>query len=991
MSGVESEALDALLSGLGSMVLGVDRARRLVWQSGAMIEQGLGPEHSGLRLDALPSPFRELDGRVSGALDAGTPSLGHPLQLPDGEPVTADISPFAGGAWIRFRPALAVDEVRQRLEDDARRYRTLFGRVALGLAVVSLDGRWLRFNDYLLQLLGYPQEELRGRRFREITHPEDQGPYVERFEALLREEVDSFEMEKRYLRRDGRHLWVRLTMTCVRDDEGVPLHLLALIEDVGERRELSAALAESETRLRAAARVARVGTFEWNIQTNENVWTREMEQLYGLEEGTFEGTYEGWASRVHPEDLPEAQRRLSSALEQGEFASEFRVVWPDGSLHWVEARGWVDRDRQGAPTRLIGVNLDITDRKRAEEATEMRVLALEAAQLGAWDYMPDTDELVWDARTRALFGQTEPKVTLRCFVDRVHPSDRERIVSTVAAALGPDSDGSYDIEYRAFGEGDRVQWIRAAGKVLFSGEGSTRVPRRALGVVMDATARKRGEADLRWNESRARLALEGGQLGTWEMDATERGYCDPRAREIFGIPAGGHFELARASRVIHPDDCEASVAALRHAVRTGTRYEVEKRLVAPNGEIRWVRTWGLPLDDEAGESRFVGVVQDITKEKTTEEVLREADKRKNEYLAMLGHELRNPLASVRMAAELLASEVTSDIGQKATSALTRQTKQMSKLVDGLLDVSRITQGKLSMEPGEVELVSLLDDVISDRQSDVERAGLRLARYFALEAPVPLLGDAARLVQVFDNLLGNAIRFSEPGGVIELRVHDDDGFVVVIVRDTGIGFAPEFAEVMFEPFRQGTQDLARRAGGLGLGLSLCKGLVELHGGTVVGRSPGRGRGAEMVVRLPLGGPLGGRAPSSVRAEAEPVSAPRVLLVEDNEDAAEMMCMFLEARGHEVEWVATGRHALESARARAPDIVLCDLGLPDGMSGYDVARALRAEESTKGLRLVALSGYGRPEDRERALGAGFDVHLTKPADRDALISALTPAAR
>jgi two-component system CheB/CheR fusion protein len=367
------------------------------------------------------------------------------------------------------------------------------------------------------------------------------------------------------------------------------------------------------------------------------------------------------------------------------------------------------------------------------------------------------------------------------------------------------------------------------------------------------------------------------------------------------------------------------------------------------------------------------VFRDISARRRGEEDLREADRRRGEFLAVLSHELRNPLAPIRNAVHVLERATPgSDGARRALEILKRQSGHLSRLVDDLLDANRIARGGIPLHLEPVDLSALVLRTVEDYRPCFDAAGLALA--VELEAtPVRLGADPTRLEQVLGNLLDNAARFTPPGGHVRVVLGTDAGEAVLRVADDGVGIAPEDRERLFLPFEQAKQALDRRHGGLGLGLALVQGLVALHGGRIGVRSEGAGRGTEFEVRLPL-------APGPEAApEEEGAGAPvrrRVLVIEDNVDAGDSLRDALELMGHEVELARDGGSGLATARARGFDVVLCDIGLPD-LDGYQVARRFRADPALAGVRLVALTGYALPQDRARAIEAGFDGHLAKPA--------------
>jgi signal transduction histidine kinase/ActR/RegA family two-component response regulator len=362
-----------------------------------------------------------------------------------------------------------------------------------------------------------------------------------------------------------------------------------------------------------------------------------------------------------------------------------------------------------------------------------------------------------------------------------------------------------------------------------------------------------------------------------------------------------------------------------------------------------------------------------------EESLKEAGRRKDEFLAMLAHELRNPLAPIRNAVEVMKLMGPPEPRlQRVREMIDRQVAHMARLVDDLLDVSRITRGKILLRKEKIDLVPLVRAAVEDHRSLLENTGLT----FQLQVPDQALwteGDPTRLAQVVGNLLHNANKFTDAGGavVVRLTVDPEGRAAVLSVKDTGIGMEPDILARLFEPFSQADRSLDRSRGGLGLGLALVKGLVDLHGGSVQASSPGAGQGSEFTIRLPLGPDAAGpekRIPGPLYAR-QSVS---VLIIEDSWDSAESLRMLLEFTGHEVAVAHTGQAGLQTAHTFRPDVVLCDIGLPGGMDGYAVARALRADPELFGVVLIALSGYGQEEDQRKARQAGFDRHYTKPVD-------------
>jgi PAS domain S-box-containing protein len=393
------------------------------------------------------------------------------------------------------------------------------------------------------------------------------------------------------------------------------------------------------------------------------------------------------------------------------------------------------------------------------------------------------------------------------------------------------------------------------------------------------------------------------------------------------------------------------------------------------------------LEDSEGKPYLLcGIMTDITRQKRTEEALRLADRRKDIFLATLAHELRNPLAPIRHAVTLLKMPgLSREDAARARDIIDRQSQLMGRLLDDLLDVSRITRGSLELRMRTLDVASVIEPAVESVRPLME-ARRHTVTIDVPPTPMYVQADAVRLSQVVANLLTNAAKYTEPGGRITLRAHRDGQTVVLRVIDTGIGIEPELLPHIFEMFSQGKSELQHAEGGLGIGLALVRGLLELHGGSVEARSEGPGRGSEFIVRLPaVTAPASADSSRDNGASAGSQTRCRILVADDNRDAADSLGILLEGAGHHVRKAYDGRAALEAAEAFRPDVVLLDIGMP-GMDGYEVARRIRAQRWGREMTLVALTGWGQSQDRERARAAGFDHHITKPLEPERLANLL-----
>lgn len=480
----------------------------------------------------------------------------------------------------------------------------------------------------------------------------------------------------------------------------------------------------------------------------------------------------------------------------------------------------------------------------------------------------------------------------------------------------------------------------------------------------------------------AKLAADAARLGTWQLHvASGELECSDGFLSLLQVRREmWQGTIAALDACMHPLDAEHRRAIFRDALQHGRYVELEFRTHLADGEVRWMHLRGTcSLAADATASVYTGIMMDITERKGMEEALREADIRKNEFLAMLAHELRNPLAPIHSGLSILrqASGLTSE-QRHIHAMLERQTNHIIRLVDDLMEVSRYTTGKLELKRGRIELRSVVHNAIEISRPFID-AGRHKLEVVLPQAVVMLDADGVRLAQVLSNLLNNAAKYTAEGGKIWLQAGLEDERAVISVRDNGQGIPADMLERVFELFTQ--IDNRRSADGLGIGLAMVRMIVELHGGDVEARSPGAGMGSEFIVRLPVlhqeASPINteGRSPNA------PLAGRRVLVVDDNKDAADSLAMLLGLSGAQVHVAYDGPSALAAVPIYRPHVVLLDIGMP-GMDGCTVASRIRQDARNQDMLLIALTGFGQDEDRHRSNVAGFDEHLTKPADMNLL---------
>jgi PAS domain S-box-containing protein len=696
--------------------------------------------------------------------------------------------------------------------------------------------------------------------------------------------------------------------------------VLAVATLVWERRRAEDAQRIREQQLRLTLDAAHMGTWEWTIDTGHVTWSTGLERIHGLPEGTFAGTYEAFQVDVHPEDRARLDAAVRAALESGRHLVSYRIVRPDGSVRWVEAKGEVFSDDQGRPIRMLGVCADVTDRREAEE-DRSRLLGQEhAARMRAEEA----------ERRLEVLGETARSITASLDLDTV----LQRIAEGAKAVCRSDMAAIF---------------LREAGA-------DEMVPRNRVGP---------------WLRSYERLRVRRGEgfggevMLTGKPARTADYHGDRRALEKFSAVAEESKLLAL---MVVPIIIGPEVAGLLYLTNhTRTKFTDEDETIC----VRFAEQAAIAIQN----------ARSFAREETSRAEAEAANRAKDTFLAMLGHELRNPLGAISSAVQVLGHPAAGDeeIGP-ARDVIERQARHLGRIVDDLLDVSRAVSGKIALQRDAVDVA----DVVQRALRLLGNTGSTEAHRISVDAAsVWILGDAVRMEQVVTNLMHNALKYTPPGGTIDLAVRAENGMAVLSVRDSGVGIPAALLPRVFDVFVQGDHSLDRTAGGLGIGLTLVRGIVELHGGTVEATSEGLGKGSCFTVRLPAMGPVSSPAPKAPSVPSGP--ARRILVVEDNDDAREMLCRMLRLLGHEVHDAADGASGADAAIRLAPELVLVDIGLP-GIDGYEVARRIRNTPAGAALHLIAVTGYGLPEDRERTRAAGYDDHLVKPIDPERLAALL-----
>jgi len=709
----------------------------------------------------------------------------------------------------------------------------------------------------------------------------------------------------------------------------------------------------------------------------------------------------------------DAEGAVTHIIHRADDVTEF-VRAKDDSERMASAIGQQAIDIEIASRRLREANETLEQRVAvrtdAQRETEEKLRASELRFRMMADSIPQIVWIVddsgrgvyfnkqWSTYTGIPIDSTTPAEVSAQFV---HPDDHAVTMRAWEAART--NGGNFSVEHRIRSAAGDYRWFLVRAEAWRDPESGQIL--MWFGTSTDVHDRKLAERELGAREEQLRLAIDAADVGEWDVDpGSDTMYWPARVKAMFGISPERHVTLADFYDGVHPEDRERTLASFAAAADPAQRlqYAAEYRTIGKeDGRIRWVAAKGRGLFNEAGECiRVIGTAIDITERKANEEALREseerlrqADRRKDEFLAMLAHELRNPLAPISAAAELLQmGRLDEERVQRTSRIIGRQVRHMTGLVDDLLDVSRVTRGLVQLEQLPVDVNHIIADAV-EQVTPAIRARRHQLELRLTPAATLVQGDRKRLVQVLANLLNNAAKYTHEGGEIRVRTDVREAQVLIEVADNGIGMAPELVARAFDLFAQAERSPDRSSGGLGLGLALVRSLVELHGGTVACESAGPGQGSTFTICLPR---LQAHADSEdadsfAGDSASQAPSLRILVVDDNVDAAALLAMLLEAAGHRVVVKHDARAALARAREDLFQVCLLDIGLPE-VDGNELARQLRGCPGTSGSVLVAVTGYDQEQDRARSMAAGFDHHLVKPIDTQMLASILAtvPAA-
>lgn len=762
-----------------------------------------------------------------------------------------------------------------------------------------------------------------------------------------------------------------------------------LRDEAAQRKQIEYALRESEARLQAAISIETVGVLFFNLDGSMVDANGAFERMSGYSRKDLRAAAH-WDRLVPLEFLGVTTRAVTDLATAGRTQPyERQLIRKDGTRWWGLF----------APTRLSGAGmdskcaefaLDITERKHAEtecvESEERFRALVEGFAQAVWETdaqgLTETVSPSWSAYT----GQPGEEWLGDGWADAVHPRDRGYALRQWKESVAAQRVVNAEFRLRVASGGWKWTNVRAAP--IWNADGTIR---KWVGMNIDIDDRRTAQEALRESEARFRALADASPALIWQIDTQGNTiYLNRRYLAAIGLTPDEPLETGWHA-IVHPQDLPGLLSRVQAAQRDESAFQIRLRARVKDESWHWFETCCAPWLSASGEFRgHVGVSIDITEAVRAEDALKEADRRKDEFLATLAHELRNPLAPIANALHLIRRSDFPAHAAPILDMLDRQVHHMVRLIDDLMEVSRITRGKIGLVKAPVGLAEIIESAVETSRPIIDQAHHRLSVALP-DTPLVLDADRVRLTQVFANMLNNAARYTDMGGEIRLEARREGDWAVVTLRDTGIGMSAGQIDQVFEMFTQVHRLADRNQGGLGIGLTMVRHLVRMHGGTVEAASAGLGKGSEFTVRLPLSQQTpdeAREAPPAAARTAKPLAGKRILVVDDNHDAADSLAMVLTEDGADVRVTYDGAAALAALAARdkaAPLAIVLDIGMP-GMDGYELARQIRQDPRFADLQIIALTGWGQHADRLRSRMSGIDSHLTKPVDLETLIELL-----
>ncbi|MEH2115243.1 PAS domain-containing hybrid sensor histidine kinase/response regulator [Nostoc sp.] len=795
----------------------------------------------------------------------------------------------------------------------------------------------------------------------------------------------------------------------------VEVILQQLQQEIAKREQVEVILRNSEERLRLVLDVSEMGLWDWNVVTNQVIWSENYEMLFGLIPSSFDGPYETFQKCVYSEDKQSVMEAIAHALaHKTDYNDEFRIVRSDQSVHWISAKGKFIYDDGDQAVRMIGVCMETTVCKQAEESTrELTTQVQEQAnilnailtasvdhiyifnRIGCYQYISRDGATILGFKPQEIIGKTLPELDLPPDLIMQVDNQRQAVMKTGEPLK------------------DECKYIAADGVhyyeyILTALRNVDQTIDGVIAVSRDITEHKRAEKSLRESEARFRRLFESNLIGVafWTVNGLVIDANDAFL-QLAGYTRDEFATLGKINwREISPVEYkDLDDRAILEVQAKGISKIYEKEYIHRNGK-RVPIVLGVALLNDSQE-HGVAFVLDITArklaekecdrllecERTARQQAEIANKIKDEFLAVLSHELRTPLNPILGWSKMLR---TRKFDEKTTNhaleTIERNAKLQTQLIEDLLDVSRILQGKLNLNVCPVNLVMVVEAALETVQLAAQAKSIQIQTIFDDRSLGQVMGDPNQLQQVVWNLLSNAVKFTPTGGRVEIRLMEADNQIQIQVSDTGKGIIPDFLPYVFDYFRQADGTTTRVFGGLGLGLAIVRKVVEMHGGKVKAESPGEQAGATFTVELPLlirSEQVWGEENQSLSSESESslLADTQVLVVDDEPDIRDLITFILQDYGVEVTAVASAQEALQALSESIPDVLISDIGMPK-TDGYMLMREVRSRSPGQGgsVPAIALTAYAGEMNQQQALAAGFQMHISKPVDPDVLLKAI-----
>jgi PAS domain S-box-containing protein len=789
----------------------------------------------------------------------------------------------------------------------------------------------------------------------------------------------------------------------------------ALLEANQQLNRQAESLSEAMQRLKLANDAANIGVWTWDFANDEMEWDERMCVWYDLREASGKTSHDFWRSRLHPDDVEQAEAKLMEALNNGtRYDDTFRIVLPDGLIRHIHAAAVIEQDTHGKPIRIIGINHDISGKinllEKLRDSDQRYAYALEASRDGIWDWFVQTNQVVLSKPYFTLLGYEpyEFPQTVDTWYQMVHPDEREWVLVTERQKL--ESSQAFDLEYRMRTKEGRYKWMLSRGKVVEWDENSQAL--RVVGTITDITERKQLELELRNTNQELQAIFDSAGVGIALMHNRIILRCNRKLEELFGYDPGEMDWMPTRKWYVDEAAYDQLGAACYPAVERGETFVREQPVLKKDGSLFLSKLVARALDINDPGKGMLAILQDVTAEHEFNEALQIAKEKaevamrvKSSFLANMSHEIRTPMnAIIGFSSLVLDTELTA-VQREYLSKLKMASKSLLSLINDILDYSKIESGHLHLESASFNLKEALRNATDMFSQKLKDKGLNLFVEVPQEVPNTLIGDSLRLGQVLNNLIANAVKFTHQGEIhilVELLPQQELQAGNVMLRfsisDTGIGIAAEMIQELFMPFTQADTSITRRFGGSGLGLSIAKSLVGLMGGEIwVTSRVGQGSVFLFTAQFQcLGSDVDSALSDSYSAVATlvkqqysvltaPIHGAEILLVEDILFNQLIATTFLERMGLNVTLAENGAEAVDWVRKKAFDVVLMDLQMPV-LDGFAATRQIRDLPEGRSLIIIAMTASAMVEEKQACLDSGMNDHIAKPIDHELLASRL-----